>query len=354
MRDNVPAIATQNLTKIYRQYRSRPGVGGGLRDLLGRQHRDVVAVDRLSLNVGRGELVGYIGANGAGKSTTIKMLTGILEPTSGELRVNGYHPHRERRDFLQTVGVVFGQRSQLWWDIAVQESFRLLQRIYRIGDDDYRRDFLGETVPLLGIEDLLTVPVRKLSLGQRMRCELAAALLHRPPLLFLDEPTIGLDTVVKLRLRERLRDLNRRYATTVLLTTHDLGDIEAVCPRVVMLDRGRLLFDGSLASLRARFAGGRTLHLRYARPPDVAATLAELTRMGLRPQGASPLEVTAPLPPDGPPVAEVVRRAAAHGEVEDVEVRQPSVESVVAAIYGEPTSLASAAGSGNAAGSPAT
>lgn len=329
-----PAILTRDLVKVFPRFQSRPGVLGGMRDLFGRSRQDLVAVDRLSLRVERGEMVGYIGANGAGKSTTIKMLTGILEPSAGFIRVNGYDPHAERAAFLRTIGVVFGQRSQLWWDIAVQESFRLLQRIYRVSDADYRRDFLGETVPVLGIADLLAVPVRKLSLGQRMRCELAAALLHRPPLLFLDEPTIGLDTVVKLRLREFLARLNRTQGTTVLLTTHDLGDIEALCPRVVMLDRGRSLFDGSLDELRARFAGGRMLRLRYAAPPDVAATLAALAEIGMAARAASPLEITAELPAGGPAVAEVLRRAAPHGEVHDLEVEQPSVESIVAAIYG--------------------
>ena len=328
-----PAILTQGLTKVFPRYRSRPGVLGGLRDLFGREHEDLVAVDRLDLRLGRGEMVGYIGANGAGKSTTIKMLTGILQPTAGSIRVNGYDPHGQRRDFLRTIGVVFGQRSQLWWDIAVQESFRLLQRIYRVSDADFRRDFLGQTVPVLGIEDLLAVPVRKLSLGQRMRCELAAALLHRPPLLFLDEPTIGLDTVVKLRLRDFLADLNRRHGTTVLLTTHDLGDIEALCPRVIMLDRGRSLFDGTLDELRRRFARERTLHLRYADPPDAAATLAALREIGMEARLASPVEIVAGLPLGGPPVAEVLRRVAPHGEVQDLEVEQPSVEAVVAAIY---------------------
>jgi len=328
------AIETRDLTKVFRQYRSRPGVGGGLRDLFGRQHRELVAVDRLNLRLGGGEMVGYIGANGAGKSTTIKMLTGILEPTSGFIRVNGYDPHRQRAAFLRTIGVVFGQRSQLWWDIAVAESFRLLQRIYRVPTADFQRDFLGETVPILGIEELMPVPVRKLSLGQRMRCELAAALLHRPPLLFLDEPTIGLDTEVKLRLREFLRDLNRRQGTTVLLTTHDLGDIEAVCPRILMLDRGRILFDGSLQDLRARYAGSRTVHLRYTEPPDVAGTLAALRGLGLSARQEAPLDVVADLPVvGGPPVAEVLRRVAPHGEVADLQVEQPSVESVVAAIY---------------------
>lgn len=328
-----PAILTRDLTKVFPRYRSRPGVAGGLRDLFGREHEDLVAVDHLQLRVDRGEMVGYIGANGAGKSTTIKMLTGILEPTAGWIRVNGYDPHAQRRDFLRTIGVVFGQRSQLWWDIAVQESFRLLQRIYRVPDADFRRDFLGETIPVLGIEDLLAVPVRKLSLGQRMRCELAAALLHRPPLLFLDEPTIGLDTVVKLRLREFLADLNRRQGSTVLLTTHDLGDIEALCPRVIMLDRGRSLFDGTLDELRARFARERTLHLRYADPPDLAATFAALRELGISAREESPVEVVADLPAAGPPVAELLRRVSPFGEVHDLEVEQPSVESIVAAIY---------------------
>ena len=206
--------------------------------------------------------------------------------------------------------------------------------LFRSPDADFRRDFLGETVAVLGVEDLLAVPVRKLSLGQRMRCELAAALLHRPPLLFLDEPTIGLDTVVKLRLREFLGDLNRRQGTTVLLTTHDLGDIEALCPRVIILDRGRSLFDGTLDELRARFARERVLHLRYGEPPDAGATLAALREIGVSGRVESPVEIVADLPAGGPAVAEVLRRVSPHGEVHDLEVEQPSVESIVAAIYG--------------------
>ncbi|HYF93680.1 MAG TPA: ATP-binding cassette domain-containing protein [Symbiobacteriaceae bacterium] len=259
----MPAIEAKGLTKEFRVTRSRPGLGGALRDLFDRQHATLRAVDRINLTVESGEIVGYIGANGAGKSTTIKMLTGILQPTSGTLRVGGFDPHRERERFVRTIGVVFGQRSQLWWDIAVQESFRLLQRIYRVSDQQFREYFLGGVADVLEIGPLMATPVRKLSLGQRMRCEMAAALLHRPSLLFLDEPTIGLDVSVKLRIREFLKELNRRYGTTILLTTHDLSDIEALCRRVVMLDRGRIVYDGLLTDLRQRWAGDRTVRVVF-------------------------------------------------------------------------------------------
>ncbi len=243
-------IEARNLTKTFKTHKSRPGLLGALRDLFTRQYTTITAVDGINLLVEEGEMVGYIGANGAGKSTTIKMLTGILMPTSGFLRVNGMDPHRERERFVRTIGVVFGQRSQLWWDLAVQESFRLLQRVYRVPDDVYRKH-MGYVIEVLEIGDLLDRPVRKLSLGQRMRCELAAAFVHNPPLLFLDEPTIGLDVLIKMKVREFLREMNRTYGTTILLTTHDLSDIEALCSRVVMLDKGRILYDGSWRSCAA-------------------------------------------------------------------------------------------------------
>ncbi|HYG57962.1 MAG TPA: ATP-binding cassette domain-containing protein, partial [Symbiobacteriaceae bacterium] len=264
------AIHVSGLTKEFRQYKSRPGLTGALRDLFDRQYISLTAVDNIDLQVQPGEIVGYIGANGAGKSTTIKMLTGILEPTRGTLRVGGFDPHRQREQFVRTIGVVFGQRSQLWWDIAAQESFRLLQRIYRVSDADFRSYFLEGVVEVLDIGSLMATPVRKLSLGQRMRCEMAAALLHRPSMLFLDEPTIGLDVSVKLRIREFLKELNRRYGTTVLLTTHDLSDIEALCRRVVMLDHGRIVYDGSLTDLRQRWAGDRTVRVVFAEAVDLS------------------------------------------------------------------------------------
>ncbi len=251
-----PVIEARGLVKEFCKHRSRPGLAGALLDLLSRRMETVRAVDGIDLVVRPGEVVGYIGPNGAGKSTTIKMLTGILVPTSGTLRVNGMVPWRDRQRFCRTIGVVFGQRSQLWWDIAVRESFRLLQRIYRVAEEDYRRQ-VGMLAEVLELADLMDVPVRKLSLGQRMRCELAAALIHNPPLLFLDEPTIGLDVTVKLRIRQFLRELNARHGTTILLTTHDLGDIQALCQRAVIIDRGRIVYDGSLEALRQAVPGGR-------------------------------------------------------------------------------------------------
>jgi ABC-2 type transport system ATP-binding protein len=244
----MPVIEANGLTREFKIFRRREGVRGAFLDLFHREYRTLKAVDGIDFCVGEGEMVGYIGANGAGKSTTIKMLTGILVPTAGEIRVLGYVPHKERERYTHHIGVVFGQRSQLWWDIAVIESYRLLRRIYHISEQDFRArlDMFND---ILGLADFLNLPVRKLSLGQKMRCELAAALLHNPRILFLDEPTIGLDVLAKAKIRDFLKDINREFRTTVILTTHDLGDIEALCPRVAIIDRGRMLFDDAVDNL---------------------------------------------------------------------------------------------------------
>jgi ABC-2 type transport system ATP-binding protein len=259
------AIEVRSLRKEFTVQKNREGLKGAFRDLWKREYRQITAVKDISFTIPRGEICGYIGENGAGKSTTIKMLTGILVPTSGELRVNGYVPYKEREQFVRGIGVVFGQRSQLWWDIGVIESFRLLRKVYRVPEREFQQR-LDELVERLQLGELLSRPVRKLSLGQRMRCELAASLLHNPSILFLDEPTIGLDIVVKTEIREFLKELNRKHETTILLTTHDLQDIEALCSRVIMLDDGRIIYDGGLEELKAKWGKGKEVHLQFEQP----------------------------------------------------------------------------------------
>ncbi len=256
-----PLISVRELSKHFRTFRRREGIWGGLQNLFVRDYQTVRAVDNISFSIERGEMVGYIGPNGAGKSTSIKMLTGILVPTGGEILSNGFVPWRQRAAYVKTIGVVFGQRTQLWWDIAVIESFKLLRRIYDVSQRDFdeRMELFGQ---VLGLGDYLHTPVRKLSLGERMRCDLAAALLHNPPLLFLDEPTIGLDVVAKDHIRQFLRAINERYQTTVLLTTHDLDDIEELCRRIMIIDHGRLLYDGPLALLKQKLL--RTKQVKFA------------------------------------------------------------------------------------------
>ncbi|MFJ5622657.1 ATP-binding cassette domain-containing protein [Peribacillus loiseleuriae] len=327
------AIEVTQLRKEFKSYSSRTGLRGAFRDLLTRNYKIVPAVNDINFTVKQGEMVAYIGENGAGKSTTIKMLTGILEPTSGKLRVNGMNPHREREKFTRTIGVVFGQRSQLWWDIAVQESFRLLKKVYKVSDEQYN-EHMGHVIKTLDIGPLLDKPVRKLSLGQRMRCELAAALIHNPPLLFLDEPTIGLDVLVKLKIREFLKEINEKYNTTILLTTHDLGDIEALCNRVVMLDEGKIVYDGELDSLKNNWAEEKEIHFQFMN----RVNLSELKSLPLT--FATDWEYDeknqtyiAYIKEDDENISQLISAVVSQFKIKDVKIHETSIEEIVRNIY---------------------
>ena len=253
-------IEVNELTKVFRKPIRGEGLSGMAKTLFSRKYDEIRAVDGISFTVPDGEIVGYIGATGAGKSTTIKMMCGILTPTSGTVRIDGVEPYRKRRQVAQHIGVVFGQKTQLWWDIPLIESFKVLKEIYRISDVDYteRMGFLGE---VLDITRFLSQPVRTLSLGERMRADLAASMLHNPRILFLDEPTIGLDVLVKEKIRLAIRELNKTYGTTVVLTTHDMTDIEHLCSRIILLEKGSILYDGALKSLKNHFGNLKTLTL---------------------------------------------------------------------------------------------
>ncbi|MEX0875543.1 MAG: ATP-binding cassette domain-containing protein [Actinomycetota bacterium] len=310
--------------KTFNVYRPKAGARG-----LGRVRRErmqVRAVDGVSFSIDRGEMVGYVGPNGAGKSTTIKMLTGILVPSSGYVRVLDLEPTRQRVDLARRIGVVFGQRTQLWWDLPLHDSFDLLRHIYRVPEERFRVN-LATFTDVLELEAFLATPVRQLSLGQRMRGDLAAALLHDPEILFLDEPTIGLDIVAKARIREFLAELNRERQTTIVLTTHDMDDIEQLCKRMMIIDHGRVIYDGDLETVRDRFGDESVLivDLIEASPPiEVEGARVEKVegpRQWLRFRRS---EVTA---------ASLIAAVAAQAELRDLTISDPDIEDVVRRIY---------------------
>lgn len=327
-------IEVENLTKTFRVFDRRPGLAGAAKDLFSRRYRNLDAVSDVSFRIEEGEMVGYIGANGAGKSTTIKMLTGILHQTAGKVRVAGYIPHDERNRYLREIGVVFGQRTQLWWDLAVQESFRLLQRIYNVSDEDFdaRMKRFDE---VLGINAYLRTPVRKLSLGEKMRCEISAALLHHPKVLFLDEPTIGLDVVAKAAIRDFLREINRELSVTMILTTHDLKDIEELCGRVLILDHGKLVYNGSLPDLHRKLAGRTVMRFHLAQAAEEAEISAlpggEHVEWGTD-EGAV---LTVAFDPEEMGRSEVIKQALERFDVRDIAMQEPSIEDVVRRVYSE-------------------
>jgi ABC-2 type transport system ATP-binding protein len=323
-----PIISVHNLHKHFRIAIHRRGALGAFRNLFSRDHRLVRAVDGISFEISRGELVGYLGPNGAGKSTTLKMLTGLLVPTSGELLVNGCLPWRERQSFVGKIGAVFGQRTTLWWDLPVIESLDMLQHIYKIPRARYLTN-LDEFRKLLELDAFLNTPVRSLSLGQRMRADLCAALLHNPPLLFLDEPTIGLDVVAKERIRQFIHHINQQRGTTIILTTHDLSDVEKLCERVLIIDKGKLLFDGKLDDLRQRFGGQRQLIVDYAEDYDsISVDGAQLaTRDGNR--------ATYTFDRTAISASRLISQISERYRIRDLEVREPDIEETVRRIYEE-------------------
>lgn len=328
---DAPLIDVRDLSKDFRTFKRREGVWGSIQNLFVREHTTVRAVDRVSFAIARGEMVGYIGPNGAGKSTSIKMLTGILMPSSGEARVNGFLPYKQRRQYVKSIGVVFGQRTQLWWDIAVVESFKLLRRIYEVSEKDFR-ERMGKFDEILGIRDYLFTPVRKLSLGERMRCDLAAALLHNPPLLFLDEPTIGLDVVAKDQIRKFLRAINREFQTTVLLTTHDLDDIEELCRRIMIIDHGRLLYDGPLDLLKQKLL--RTKQIKFAvKDSTQGAGVQSFARDGLELEQVDPLTYRIRFDRTKVATADLIRQILNTVEVRDLLIEDEPIEEVVKRIY---------------------
>ena len=329
-----PVITANALGRTFTVGRRRAGMLGSLRGLTDRGGTEVHAVSDVSFEIAPGEVVGYLGPNGAGKSTTIKMLTGILVPSSGTAEVAGLVPWERRRDLARRIGVVFGQRTQLWWDLPLIDSFELLRHVYRVPAERHAR-VLAVMRELLGLDGFLDTPVRQLSLGQRMRGDLAAAMLHEPDILYLDEPTIGLDVVAKARVREFLAGLNRDRQVTIMLTTHDLADVEQLCSRLIIIDGGRLIFDGSLAEIRRRFGSFRT----------VVVDLAESTTgegaddwRSLLPDGAEVIRI------EGPRVAirfdsrqltaaDVIGRVVAHHQIRDLTLEEPEIEEIIRGIY---------------------
>lgn len=319
------AIRVEDASKTFNVYVKREGA---FLKRIRRDRRRVNAVERISFEIERGEIVGYIGPNGAGKSTTVKMLSGILVPSSGLLRVLGMDPSRERIELARRIGVVFGQRTQLWWDLPLVDSFELLRYIYRIPENTYRRN-LARFIEVLELSDFLRTPVRQLSLGQRMRGDLAAAMLHEPEILFLDEPTIGLDVVAKARIREFLNQVNSERQTTILLTTHDMGDVERLCRRVMIIDHGHVIYDGDLRKLKERFRGetllvvdleeeGAHLHI-----PGAEVIKTEGPRRWLR------------FRRDEFSAASLISQVAQQVKLVDLALEEPAIEDVITRLYRE-------------------
>ena len=322
----MPIITVEHLSKNFKVYKRRTGFWGSLSSTISRKHDIIKAVDNVNFTLERGELVGYIGANGAGKSTTIKMLTGILVPTSGHIDVMGLTPSHRRKENARRIGVVFGQRTQLWWDLPVIDSFELLKHIYEIPQNLYKQnlEFFSE---LLQLEPVLSTPVRKLSLGQRMRCDLTAALLHNPEILYLDEPTIGLDVVAKAQVRQFLRQVNAERQVTVILTTHDLNDVEKVCQRLIIIDSGKIIYDGGIDALKKDYGKTRMLIVDLAQTyPDIQLEGVNLTRRdGNR--------IWLAFDRDTVSASEVITQLTERYEIQDLTISEPEIEEIVRRIY---------------------
>jgi len=320
-------IQLESISKTYKVSRRNAGSREAIKSLFHREYTYIHALDHISFSVSDGEMVGYIGPNGAGKSTTIKIMSGILTPDEGRCNIDGYTPWKQRREHVRNIGVVFGQRSQLWWDVPVIDSFELIRDIYAIDAPRYRKN-LDELTERLELTEILRTPARQLSLGQRMRCEIAASLLHDPRILFLDEPTIGLDATSKLAVRDFIRDRNCEHGTTVILTTHDMQDIEALTQRIILIGRGKILLDGPIADLRQHGSAVRHIHIdcdAFDFRPTPGLTLLSATTVG----ADLSLDTTITS------VSDAIAHLNTCAQIRDLSVAAPSAEELVVSLYRE-------------------
>ncbi len=338
MQQNDIAIKVKDLRKQFKVSVSGKGFLGKLRALFHRKHRLITAVDEIDFEIKKGEFVGYVGENGAGKSTTIKMLTGILVPTSGNAAVNGIVPYKDRKKNAANIGVVFGQRTQLWWDLPVRESFDLLRVIFRVSQSDFDRQ-MRKLDKALDLKSLLEMPVRKLSLGQRMRCDITASLIHNPPVLFLDEPTIGLDVLAKESIRNFLAEINREEGTTIILTTHDMNDIEQLCKRIIILEEGRIIFDDETELLKRKFIHEKVIEVEFHEDGNVVEGIPGVTV--IREQGCKKWLT---FDNDHFGIGEAIGAIASRYKIKDISVKEPSVENIIRNIYDNREALGSRKG----------
>ena len=330
-------IEVKNISKSFVSPKKYPGLKGAIKGLFSNEKVEKKAVDDISFSIGEGEIVGYIGSNGAGKSTTIKMMTGILTPTEGTCLVNGVNPSKNRKQNAQNIGVVFGQRTQLWWDLPLSESFTILKEIYNVSDADYaeRMEFLNR---VLELPEFFDRPVRTLSLGQRMRADLGAALLHNPRVLYLDEPTIGLDLVVKENIREAIKEINEKYKTTVILTTHDIGDIEELCYRIIIIDEGKKIYDGSLQDLKDLYGTRRKVSMEI-RQYDKVKNLDLSERLGVAKEDyemeydPEKYILSVRFDKNKIQVPQILSAVMHDMDVKDVQIEETQLEDIVKQIY---------------------
>lgn len=330
-------IQVDNLRKEFRKTIKDPGLRGSIKSLFHPKYETVAAVDGISFSVPEGQILGFIGPNGAGKSTVIKMLTGILTPTSGSCTIDGKNPVNDRKKYVKDIGVVFGQRTQLWWDLPLRETYGVLREIYDVPEDKYKKrmDMLNE---VLELESFITSPVRTLSLGQRMRADIAASLLHSPKVLFLDEPTIGLDVVVKNNIRNAITEINRNEKTTVILTTHDISDIELLCSRIVMVDKGKKVYDGSLDQLKSRFGIMRELDF----VPEIGTPFSKDEFMKGLPIDGEDVEISCEhgkykirFNSEKMPVRDMLSYMLSRTNANDISLRDADIEEIIRRLYKE-------------------
>ncbi len=321
----MPTISVKNLQKHYQVHQKEPGLLGSFKSLFNRKYQTVKAVDDISFDINQGELIGFIGPNGAGKTTSLKCLSGLLYPTSGQVKVLGYNPWDRKPDFQKQFSLVMGQKNQLWWDLPAQESFILNKEIYEVSDSQYKKT-LSKLVDLLDVSEILNVQVRKLSLGQRMKCELIAALLHNPKVLFLDEPTIGLDVVMQKTMRDFIKSYNKEFSSTIILTSHYMDDVKQLCKRVIVIDHGQILFDGQLQKVIDKYARNKIITLVF----NQKVTKSDLAKYAKVKNFNYP---KAKVVVERDQAAKKASQILAKLPVADVVIEEPSIEAIIREVF---------------------